>query len=416
MNGPHDTIASIECMGTSKSMAREILMDTPRPTPTRTPFVGTALGFRPFFLLAGLAALILVPPWLWAFAGHPLAVGAFDPLSWHRHEMLFGYTDAVVAGFLLTAVRNWTGLPTPTGWPLGGLALLWLAGRLAPLAVPAWLAGLVDLAFLPALAVALGRPLWRGQNRLNRLFVPLLLAMALANGLVHAQLLGLAQTADAGIRMKLDLTLLLLTWIGGRVIPFFAGNAVPGAAPRRPRWLERGLYGLFLVYIPWHVLAPEQGVGGALSLALAAVQGLRLWNWHHPGIWRLPILWVLFAAYAWLVLGFLLQGIAVWGLYPVDLAVHAFTLGGIGVLTLGMMSRVALGHSGRPLAAAPATHAAYLALNAAAVVRVLLPAALPAWYAAWVDLAGALWVFAFALFLWVYAPILVTPRIDGRPG
>jgi uncharacterized protein involved in response to NO len=386
-----------------------------RPTGWR-PF---GLGFRPFFLLAGLAAPLLLALWLFAWHGAGSAATAYyGHLYWHSHEMLFGYTAAVVAGFLLTAVRNWTGQPTPAGAALAALAALWLAGRLLPWfeAAPQALIAALDLAFLPALAMVLARPLWSGANRVNRLFLPLLLGMALANALMHAQALGWSTTSAArGSALMLDLVILLLVFVAGRILPFFTEKAVPGATPKRRPWLEASGLTLIGLLATQHLLPSPAWLIAATWLLLGVSQWLRLWGWHDRGVWRLPILWVLFTGYAWLASGMVLSGLSALGLFPASLATHALTAGGIGVFTLGMMARVALGHTGRPLRASLSTTVAFTLANLAAAARVAGPALLPAWYVGWILLAGLLWVAAFVLFVVTYAPVLLRPRVDGRP-
>ncbi len=375
------------------------------------------LGFRPFFLLAAVGAVALLGVWLWMRIRLPAEI-YYGPVGWHSHEMLFGYTAAVVAGFLLTAVRNWTGQNTLNGLPLALLALLWLVGRLLPWTPgsPPALTALVDLLFLPLLAISLIRPLWAGTNPLNRVFLPLLAAMTVANALIHAQALGwFAYSAHRGTAMMVDLVILLLVLVGGRVIPFFTEKAVPEALPRRFRWVETG----GMVLLPLLALAHAVGISGpmeaVLFIAIGLLQGVRLVAWHHPGVWRRPILWVLFSGYGWLVVSLILSGFTAFGLFPQTLAIHALTIGGIGVMTLGMMARVALGHTGRLLESAPVTNLAFVVINMAVVTRVIGPWALPQHYERWIEISGGLWILAFGLLTVVYAPILMKPRIDGRP-
>ena len=374
------------------------------------------LGFRPFFLLAGLGAFILMALWLWLRHQGAGPAGYYGAIGWHSHEMLFGYATAVVGGFLLTAVRNWTGHPTPTGTRLALLALLWLAGRLAP-----WIPGLapviiavLDIAFLPLLATALARPLWLGANKVNRAFLPLLLAMAAANGLVHAEALGWTSgTAVRGSNLMLDLTMLLLVFVGGRVIPFFTEKAVIGARPARRQWIEIAGFVLLALASVLHAVNIAGPALGIVFGALAIVQGIRLAGWYDQGIWHIPLLWVLFAGYGWLVAGLLVAGLGHFGLLSPSLATHALTVGGIGGLTLGMMARVALGHTGRPLQSSTAVNLAFLLVNLAAAARVAGPYVMSAWYEAWITLAGVLWIAAFGIFAAVYAPLLLRPR--SRP-
>lgn len=377
-----------------------------------------ALGFRPFFLAAALWAGLGMLLWVGVLAGRVPAPGHYGPIAWHAHELLFGYVGAVIAGFLLTAVRNWTGIDTPTGWSLSALALLWLAGRIAPfLPLPGELIALVDLAFFPALAAALWHPIWRGGNRVNRVFLALLAAMTLASALVHAQALGLIENgATRGNRLMLDLILLTLLLVAGRVMPFFTERAVAGAKPIVRPWVEQLTFVLAAVLLAANLAAPGSLGSGAIALGLGAVQAIRLAGWHHPGAWRIPILAVLYAGYLWLIAGYLLGGLAGLGLLPAFPALHALTAGAIAVMTLGMMARVTLGHTGREMRSSALTNLAFVLVNAAALARVVTPLVLPAAYGATLMVSGALWILAFGLFLWVHAPMLVRPRVDGSPG
>ncbi len=392
----------------------------PPQQPGLSPWQPLALGFRPFFLLAGLSALLLMLVWLFVWnrgAGGPL--GYYGPVDWHAHEMLFGFATAVIAGFLLTAVRNWTGMQTPAGLPLALLALAWLGGRVLPgcPGCPALLGAAVEWAFLPLLALALARPLWTGRNRYNRWFLVLLSAMALANGLVHAQALGwTAGTAAQGIAVMLTLTLVLLVFVGGRIMPFFTESALAGSRPVTRRWVE--LSGVSLL----GALALVQAVGlaGPVPAILLAAAGLiqlvRLAGWYDRRVLQVPLLWVLYTGYLWLVLGLLLLAASELGAFPRSAARHALTVGAIGVFMLGMMARVALGHTGRTLAPARAIVAAFVVANLAAVARVFGPLVYPAGYADWIMTSGVLWAVAFGLFAAIYTPILLRRRADGRPG
>jgi uncharacterized protein involved in response to NO len=251
----------------------------------------------------------------------------------------------------------------------------------------------------------------------NRLFLPLLLAMALANGLVHLQGLGLLNTAQRGQDLMVNLILLLIVFIAGRVIPFFTEKAVAGSTPQNRVQLERWAFGWLIALTTLQLLMPRADLPLALlSAGVALSQALRLWGWHDKGVWRIPILWVLYTGYGWLVLGFTLKALSHLGLFAPNLALHALTLGGFGVLTLGMMSRVALGHTGRAMQSATATNLAFVLLNLGALARVFAPLLMPQNYIGTVHLAGGLWLLAFGIFTLTYAPILVRPRADGRPG
>ncbi len=380
-----------------------------------TPF---ALGFRPFFLCAGLAGVLLLAVWLCFLLGHMPANAYYGPIGWHSHEMLFGFTAAIIAGFLLTAVRNWTGIDTITGKPLAALAGLWLAGRILPfLPVPGALIAVVDLAFLPMLALALRHPLMEAESKSNRVFLVALALAACANLLVHLQALGLTSgSALIGTGLMHYLILWLLVIITGRIMPFFTRTGVPGVAPVSRDDIERLALALLFALMVADLLAPASWVTGLLAAALTVVHILRVKGWYDHKVWTSPILWVLYTAYFWLIASFALQALSAPGWIAPNLATHAFTYGTIGIFTLGMMSRVALGHTGRMLETARPINIAFLLLNAGAVVRVLMPIVAPGQYSAWLYLSGGLWLAAFAIFCAIYLPILVSPRVDNRPG
>ena len=386
----------------------------------REPPRGTALfalGFRPFFLGAGLAGVVLLALWLAQWSGALPANGYYGAIGWHGHEMLFGYTGAAIAGFLLTAVRNWTGVNTPKGMPLALLALLWLAGRVLPFFdLPGALIAAVDLAFLPAVMAGLARPLFSGQNKINRVMLLFLAAMTGANLIVHLDANGvLTGWGLRGLHLMLYLVLFLLLMISGRVLPFFTEAALPGFRSRRRAWVEKATF-LLAGALAAASLATDPVWTGIAALLLGGVQAVRLSGWYTPRIFGIPILWVLHSGYVWIIAGLLLTGLAGFGLFPPNLALHGLTVGAIGIFTLGMMARVSLGHTGRMMRSAIPVNVAFVLLNLAVVLRVFGPVALPERYALWVHVAGGLWIAAFSLFTWVYAPILIRPRVDGRPG
>ena len=376
-----------------------------------------ALGFRPFFLLAGITAVLLVPLWVYHFTGAEAAFAYYDPQTWHGHEMLFGYNVAVIAGFLLTAVRNWAGLPTPSGKALAGLVLLWLAGRVLPFFASPWLIAAVDLLFLPVLAIAIAIPLLRSRQNQQLVFLLVLAALAGANLMVHLQLLGFdTSSARLGLKLATYLVILLVVVLGGRVIPIFTDHGLNREASQRWKAVEiLAIVALLLLMILELAAAPPMAISVLAGLA-ALMHAIRLYGWYQAGIWRVPLLWVLHLGYAWLVVGLLLQALGVSGHINPLLYLHAFTLGAIGSMTLGMMARVSLGHTGRELVVGWPLSAAFALINLAAVTRVILPLLDAQRYSLWIVLAGVFWTLAFVLFVFVYARILVLPRIDGRPG
>jgi uncharacterized protein involved in response to NO len=375
-----------------------------------------ALGFRPFYLLAGAFGAASVLLWTAQFAGWLGAVTPYGGAPWHAHEMLFGYAFAVITGFLFTAVRNWTQRPTPTGAALAALALVWLAGRV--LAVTPWAAwsSATDTLFALGVAAGIGRPLVTSGNRRNYFFIALVLALGAANLAFHAALRGTAPfSAGAALTVGLDLVLLTIAVVAGRVVPMFTNNAVRGAGARRVAVLEY----LALGSVPALIAADLAGAA-VLAAAIAAVatiaHGARLALWAPWATRRTPLLWILHASYAWIVVHLALRAAAGLDWVTPSLAAHALTIGGIGGMTLGMMTRSALGHSGRPLAARNQEVASYVLIEVAALARVLVPLALPAWHVAGIVLSGLAWGAAFIVFVLAYWPILTRPRIDGQPG
>ena len=363
-----------------------------------------ALGFRPFYLLAGGYAALSVGAWALQYAGR-LPGGN---VLWHAHEMLFGYAFAVIAGFLLTAVRVWTGRPTPSGLPLAGIAALWLLARILGLVSLSW-AAWADLAFALAVAWGIGKPLLESGNRRNWFFI--VLVLALGGGSVAFQ-----AWPQIGVAIGLDVVLFIMAVMGGRVIPAFTNSAVPGAGARRNAILEKAALGSILVLIAFDLLQADTRFGGAVALVAALLHAARLSLWAPRRTLDRPILWILHASYAWIAVHLALRGLAAFELVPAVVATHALTVGAIGGLTIGMMTRTARGHTARPLSIGGAELAAYLLVHAAAVVRALLPLAFPAAYGALVALSAALWFAAFAVFTVVYIPILTRPRLDGQPG
>lgn len=363
-----------------------------------------ALGFRPFYLLAGIYAALSVPIWALQYGGW-LPGGDFP---WHAHEMLFGYTFAVITGFLFTAVRNWTGLPTPAGAGLAGIAALWLAARVLHLTPVPAAAMAADAAFALAVAWGIGRPLLASGNRRNLFLVLLVLALGAASVAFHLW-------QRLAFTVALDVVLFVMAVMAGRVVPMFTNNTVPGAGARRVRALEIGALGgvLLLLVLDGFEL---RTAAAAVALAAALLHGARLALWAPLRTRGRPMLWILHLSYAWIVAHLALRGLAGFDLVPGVVATHALTVGAIGGLTLGMMTRTARGHTGRPLVAGRAEVAAYVLVHAAAAVRVLVPLVAPAAYVSSIVLSAVLWSAAFAVFTAAYVPILSRRRLDNQPG
>lgn len=384
-----------------------------------------SFGFRPFYLGAAVYAALAVPLWVWAWlGGGPMPQGV-APYAWHVHEMLFGFAAAVIAGFLLTAARTWTGQPMPQGAELAGLFLLWASARVCLLAGWQTIGLMLDLLFLPVLAVRLAVPLWRARNHRNLFVVAVLLLLALANALYHGVQQGVLRVGfgPVAVTVALDVLMLLMTIIGGRVIPAFSANAIPGLQPRRWPALEVLVIGAAVLLIvvdgsqPWLGSAAEPLLG-VLLWAAAGAHLLRLAGWR---VWRTagnPLLAVLPLSYLWIPAHLALRaGLGGEpGVVP-SLAAHALTVGAMGGLMLAMMTRSALGHTGRPLRAGAVELACFAAVHAAALVRVLGPLWAGAAQITWLSLSALLWSVAFATFALGYLPILTRPRADAPiPG
>ncbi len=383
-----------------------------------------AYGFRSHFFLAGLAALVLVPVWaLSVAAGTPLGSG-WPPTLWHGHEMLFGFIASAIAGFLLTAVPSWTGQKGYAGAPLVALASVWLIARLMILSSRLWpptFTAAADLAFLPLLAVLVVVPLARQRNRNT----PLLLVLGMlwfANLAFHVALFrNDPPLARHALIFGIDIVLILLTIIGGRIVPAFTASAlrqqgIQGAVQSRLVLTVMAVAIMVLIAVG-DVFWPETRIAGMLAGIAAVVQGLRLLQWRSLQTLRQPIVWVLHLAYAWLPLGLGLKAAALLGGYAIGAFwLHALTIGALATMITAVMTRASLGHTGRALVVHPLTIVGYVMLTAAALVRVFGLTVLKLSYPQVVILTASFWTLSFALFVGVYAPILWGPRVDGMPG
>jgi len=388
--------------------------EPPRAAPKRLALF--ALGFRPFYLLASVFAALSVPLWALQFSGLLVHAYLAGPM-WHAHEMLFGFTLAVMVGFLFTAGRNWTGQPTPTGATLAALAALWVAARVLVLTPYAVAAALVNVAFPLAAAIALAIPFWKAKNRRNYFFVGLLGLLALAAAFIHLSQLGVARVpAWLGIRVALDVVLFILAVMGGRVIPMFTNNGVPGAQASRHPHLEKAALGGVLALLA----ADALGLNGAPIAVLAGAACVaHAWRWALWQPWktrRVPLVWVLHLAYLWVPVHLALRALAELDWVAPSVAIHALTVGAVGGLVIGMMTRTARGHTARPLRSDRFDTACYALVLLAAVVRVVPPLIAPALTVHAVLCSAVLWSAGFALYAVRYWAVLSRPRLDGRPG
>jgi uncharacterized protein involved in response to NO len=400
-------------------MNTPIPIDEPERRPARTLPQGFALwqlGFRPFYLLASAFAALSIPLWALQFAGWLGTPYLQGPL-WHAHEMLFGFVLAVIVGFLLTAGRNWSGRPTPTGGALAALAALWVVARVLVLTPFGWAAALANVAFPLAAAVALAIPFIAARNQRNYFFIGLLLLLSAAAAWVHLALLGVLPLPGlAGIQIALDVVLFIVSVMTGRVVPMFTNNGVPGARASRSALVEKFALGSVLALLVADALQAPGIVVGAVAAVAAVAHTLRWLLWRPWQTLRVPIVWVLHAAYLWIPVHLSLRTLVEAGWIAQSSATHALTTGAIGGLIIGMMTRTARGHTARPLRADRFDVAAYLLVLLGAFVRVAVPLLAPTYTVGSVLLSAALWSAGFGLYAVRYWPVLTRPRLDGKPG
>lgn len=378
-------------------------------------------GFRPFFFGAGLWAVLAMALWIPLLTGHLTVPTAFDPVSWHAHAFLFGYLGAVVAGFLLTAVPNWTGRLPIVGWPLGGLFVLWLLGRVAvtfSAGLPPLVVALVDLAFPLVFAAAIGREILKGKNWRNLIVLAMLTIFALGNAVFHWEAArGHYAAQGYGVRIALAAGIMMIAVIGGRVIPSFTRNwLVKQRETRLPtppmqRFDNAALLVLLVALLLWVALPNSALTGGAL-VAAGLVHLVRLARWAVLRTGAEPLVWVLHAGYLFLPLGALALGLetVLPGTFGMSAAQHFWMAGAVGLMTLAMMTRATLGHSGQALTAGRGTQAIYLLMILSVLARVA--AGLTPAQAGWLHVvAGLAWLGTFILFSVIYGRLHLRPLV-----
>ncbi len=381
------------------------------------------MGFRPFFLGAGMFAVIAIAVWAGIYNyGLELGFSGFSVRTWHAHEMIFGYAMAVISGFLLTGISNWTGLQTLRGTGLALLFALWAAARVVPLTglhAPVALTAALDLSFMSLLVIAAAIPVLKARQFKQIGIVSKLLLLLLSNVLFYLGVFGIVgQGVHWGLYSGLYMIIALVFVMGRRVIPFFIEKGVDKPVVLvNHAWLDISSLVLLLVLWLVDVFTPYATLVSLVSAVLVILHVIRMIGWYSQQIWSKSLLWVLYVAYGSMVAGFALKAAqCCFDISPL-LAVHAFAYGGIGVITLGMMSRVILGHTGRNVFEPPAVlFWCFALLVAGAIVRVLMPLLAMDLYVYWIGISQLLWVLAFTVFLFVFAPMLLSPRIDGRDG
>lgn len=381
------------------------------------------LGFRPFFLCASGYGLLAILLWGLSYTGElQLPVIFSSPMLWHGHEMVYGYAVAVIAGFLLTAVKNWTGEQTLHGRPLLLLVLVWLVARIFAVmpndALLIWQAAFDNL-FLLLLSISLALPIFKTKSWKQLALVTKVLLIMASNIVFYLGAAGIVEDGERlGLYSGVYLILALILTLARRLMPFFIESGIKQPVKiKNNAWIDRSSLLLFLLFWIADLVTPDNAVVAILAALLFVLHAVRLSGWYNPGIWNQPLLWVLFAAYGFMIGGFLLKALVWFAGVPASLALHTFTYGGIGLMTLGMMARVSLGHTGRDVYRPSKTHAwMFLFLASGALIRVVLPLIDAAHYMLWIQWSYLHWVIAFALFVFIYAPKLVAARVDGKPG
>lgn len=374
-------------------------------------------AFRPFFFGGAAWGLIALALWIGSLTGEITLPSAMDPLAWHRHEMLFGFVGAVIAGFLLTAVPNWTGRLPIAGWPLGALFSIWAAARLALLFssfTGLWLAAVLDVGFFLTLALLAVREVLEANNR-NLPVVGMVLLFGAANAVDYLCISGVFPAAELGWQLTTSIVVLLISLIGGRIVPSFTRNwlakrGITKGLPTQPGRFDVLVIAATAFALFFWITGPSGAPVGAALLAAAALQAVRLARWGGAGTWREPLVLILHIGYAWIPIGLALLGLSQLGAVPRSAAVHALTAGAMATMILAVMTRASLGHTGRDLNANAATTLVYLLVTAGAGLRVAASVGLVD-YTLGIEVAGAAWGSALLLFLIAYAPALWRPRL-----
>jgi uncharacterized protein involved in response to NO len=371
-----------------------------------------AVGFRPFFLAAATWAALNILFWIPVYTGNLTFQSGFSPLDWHIHEMLFGYVAAAIAGFLLTAIPNWTGRLPVNGWPLGALALLWFAGRVAILTsdrIGGVAAAAIDVSFLLTLAAVAGREIVAGRNWRNLRVLAVLGVLAASNIVFHAEVM-FEGAADYGIRLAIAAVIMLISLVGGRIVPSFTHNLLtrnnPGRLPIPFSRFDMAVLAVSALALAAWIAAPAHALTGALLIAAGILHAVRLARWAGDRAFADLLVLVLHVGYAFVPLGFLLIGAsALLPDVPASAGIHAWTGGAIGLMTLAVMTRATLGHTGQPLRAGPVTVTIYACVLLAALLRI---AAAFSGSIMLLEYAGMLWIAGFVCFLLLYGPLLAS--------
>jgi len=380
------------------------------------------LGFRPFFMGASLFAIFSIGYWLRFNQGFfPLNLSSLSPFQWHAHEMVFGYSLAVIVGFLLTAVKNWTGQQTPHGLPLIALFSLWLIARVL------WLysedviffAAIFDLLFITLSIIAIAKPIIAAKKWRQLAILSKLIFLGAANLVFYLSALNYIENqVHLSIYAGLYLIIGLILTIGRRIIPLFVQSGVSETITLfNAKWLDISSLLCFLTFFISVLFFTNSAIPQIAASLMVIITTIRIIGWYTPGVWKSPLLWSFYIALFFIDIGFLLFALSVPLQISPFLSTHAFAVGGIGVITMGMMARVSIGHTSRNLQKPPARlFYSLILLTLAAIVRVLIPVFTDYSYFVWVNISGVLWLLSFTLFCSTFVPIWTQPRLDNKYG
>ncbi|MFW7377748.1 MAG: NnrS family protein [Oligoflexus sp.] len=376
-----------------------------------------ALGFRPFFLFGCFSGVIALLMWLQVWLGWQSP--AHVHILWHSHEMIHGFAVAIIIGFLYTASQNWTGMRGIHGNLLMLITACWAAGRLSFLipGLPPFLVAIVDLSFLPIAGMALANYILRRNQRHNLVFLVLLGLLWVSNLVYHLEVLGWQSgIARDWLYFAVHIIVLMIIVVTSRIVPFFTEKAVPHYQRRKLLLVDISLIASTAIFSVSHVWFGPSQLTALFAASTAVLAFIRWLTWYDWGIWKIPILWILYIGYLWLIAGFVLSAFSSLGQVSPSTAVHAFTVGTISTMILGVISRVSLGHTGRPIKASTWTIASYVFIISGSIFRVIGPLLMPSYYHQLIIASGVLWALAFLSFIIIYSKILLVPRPDGRPG
>ncbi len=382
-----------------------------------------SLGFRPFYLLGAIYGAILIPLWILHLFGAVPFNSTFDGTIWHAHEVIFGFAVAILTGFLFTAVKNWTGHPTPTGWQLAGLAGIWLLARILLVSGPSVLASLMDLAYLPLMGLGIGIQIWKSRNRRNYIILLVIFVLFLINLYTHARAWDIISFGpEPTLVTGLNLFALLITIVAGRVMPMFINNSVPGANAGRIQLVEIGVIaGMIILFVieTFRAAFPDllettifSNAYAAFLILLTSLHLIRIAKWNPHKTLHNPMLWIMPLSYFWLTASVAIRAMhQIWSQVDPIVATHILGIGAMGGMMLAMMTRSALGHTGRAIEASKIETACFVLIQFAVITRIASVVVPGEFYTPLLHTSATCWALAFGLFTIRYWPIVTRARV-----